>query len=426
MTVLSIARAALDTGPVCDNCLGRLFADRSFGLGNGERGFGLRVGRALEDDADFDPPAEDCWVCESECDRFAWWARQAISQSRGFEFATYQVGCKVPPLLAENDDLLREDIGLDTEAGEPFKREFNREVGKRIGEETGTMVDFDRPDVLFVCDLASDTVEMNVNSACIYGRYRKLERDIPQTEWPCRECHETGIKRGEECEGCDGTGYRYDRSVEELTCPVILEAMDGTEAVFHGAGREDVDALMTGTGRPFVIEVKTPRRRSVDVEELEADINEYADDAVEVTDLRRATHEMIERVKEHDASKTYRATVSFEDTIEPAELTAAVRELDGTTIEQETPHRVSHRRAAKVRTREVYEISGELEDESTARIDIHGEGGLYVKELISGDKGRTQPSLAGLLGVGASVTALDVLRVEGEDEPFEQAEFFHE
>jgi tRNA pseudouridine synthase 10 len=51
-------------------------------------------------------------------------------------------------------------------------------------------------------------------------------------------------------------------------------------------------------------------------------------------------------------------------------------------------------------------------------VDVHGEGGLYVKELVSGDDGRTEPSLAGLLGVEATVTALDVLTVEGEDEPF--------
>jgi tRNA pseudouridine synthase 10 len=31
-----------------------------------------------------------------------------------------------------------------------------------------------------------------------------------------------------------------------------------------------------------------------------------------------------------------------------------------------------------------------------------------------------------MLGVGAAVTALDVLAVEGEDEPFEREEFFRD
>jgi len=41
-------------------------------------------------------------------------------------------------------------------------------------------------------------------------------------------------------------------------------------------------------------------------------------------------------------------------------------------------------------------------------------------------RGRTEPSLSGELGVDAVVTALDVLDVEGEEESFEQPEFFRE
>ena len=424
MELLEIARRALASGPICDPCLGRLVADRSFGLTNRERGTGLRTTVALADDTDFDPPETECWVCEGECDRYDWWADQAVGLVHGYEFDSYQVGSKVGPLLEENDRLLREDVGLDPAAGELLKSEFNREVGKRFGDRTGTEVDFERPDVLLLCDLATDEIELQVNSAFVYGRYRKLERDIPQTEWPCRECNGTGIDRDEQCAGCDGTGYRYDESVEQLTAPVVEEAMDGTESVFHGAGREDVDAVMRGGGRPFVIEVKEPRSRHVDPARLETEINEFADGTVEVQRLRLATHEMVERVKEHDASKTYSMRIEFAEPVDEGAFAAAVGELDGATISQDTPQRVSHRRAAKTRTREVYDISGELDDDRTATVEVHGEGGLYVKELVSSDEGRTRPSLAGELGVGATVTALDVLSVEGEDEPFEQPEFF--
>ncbi|MFB6179096.1 MAG: tRNA pseudouridine(54/55) synthase Pus10 [Halorientalis sp.] len=432
MTVLETARRAIDTGPLCDACLGRLVADRSFGLTNGERGRSLRVTVALEDDdpiADLEPD-DACWVCEGESDRYDEWAERAAHRLGEFDFATYQTGTKVPPLLAENDHLLREDVGLDEDAGEPLKAELNREVGKRLGRLTDTEVDFERPDVLVLLDLATDELEVQINSAFVYGRYRKLERDIPQTKWPCNECHGTGLKRGATCEGCGGSGFRYDESVEQLSAPVVLDAMDGEEAVFHGAGREDVDALMLGSGRPFVIEVKEPRTRDVDPDELEAEINEFADGKVEVEGLRLATHDMVERVKEHDASKTYRMAVEFDDPVSAEDLDATLDDLDGATIHQDTPQRVTHRRADITRTREVYDIEGELDGDSDPReathatIEVHGEGGLYVKELVSGDEGRTDPSLSGLLGVGAVVTALDVLTVEGETEPFALPEFF--
>ncbi|MEF8883191.1 MAG: tRNA pseudouridine(54/55) synthase Pus10, partial [Halapricum sp.] len=236
MTVLDIARDALATGPLCDACLGRLVADRSFGLSNAERGRALRTAVALEDDEPYEEP-DDCWVCEGECDRLDIWTERAVQAVAEYDFDTYQVGTRVPPMLEENDILLREDVGLAEDAGERLKSELNREVGKRFGREVGAEVDFERPDIQLLLDLGTDEVELQVNSAFVYGRYKKLERDIPQTKWPCNECGGTGLKRGAECPGCDGTGFRYDESVEQLTAPPVVEAYAGESATFHGAGR---------------------------------------------------------------------------------------------------------------------------------------------------------------------------------------------
>ncbi|SDZ94196.1 tRNA pseudouridine synthase 10 [Haloplanus vescus] len=425
MSLLDDARQLAATGPVCDACLGRVFADRSFGLTNAERGRSLRVAAALDDDEPFDPvDTEDCWVCEGRCAAFDDWAERAAESVTDIEFDTYQVGTRTPPLVEENERMLREEIGADADAGELFKSEFNREVGKLVGRLTDTEVDFQRPDVQFLIDFDADRVETEINSAFVYGRYRKLERDIPQTEWPCRECDGSGRQGSQPCDHCGGSGYLYDDSVEGFVAPLVEDVMDGVDAVFHGAGREDVDALMLGTGRPFVVEVKEPRRRAIDTDRLEDDINAFADGAVEVEGLRRAAYDMVERVKRLDASKTYRAVVEFDDPIDADALDDALAKLDGATIEQYTPQRVDHRRANLTRTREVYAASGELDDDQHATVEIHGAGGLYIKELISGDDGRTEPSLADLLGVGARVTALDVLAVEGEDEPFADEDYF--
>ena len=134
--------------------------------------------------------------------------------------------------------------------------------------------------------------------------------------------------------------------------------------------------------------------------------------------LAFVTHEMIARVKQHDATKTYRATVAFAESVTEAALDAALADLDGATVDQRTPTRVDHRRADTVRERAVLSLDGALTDERSAVVDVHGEGGLYIKELMSGDGGRTEPSLAGLLGVDVTVDTLDVLDVEGVDEPF--------
>jgi tRNA pseudouridine synthase 10 len=287
-------------------------------------------------------------------------------------------------------------------------------------------VDFERPDVLALLNVERGDVDVQVNPAFVYGRYRKLERGIPQTEWPCRECGGAGEQFGEDgpepCEYCEGTGYLYDRSVEELIAPHVRAAMDGDSAVFHGAGREDVDAKMLGTGRPFVVEVKRPLAREPAVADLQERINDAAGGAVEVEGLRLATHEMVERVKELDARKRYRAAVTFEEPVAADSLSEAAAALEGTTVEQRTPRRVAHRRSDLVRERTVHAVAVGREDDHHATVTVAGEGGLYIKELVSGDEGRTEPSLAGLLGVGAAVDSLDVTAVEGE-EPFAEESY---
>jgi tRNA pseudouridine synthase 10 len=49
-------------------------------------------------------------------------------------------------------------------------------------------------------------------------------------------------------------------------------------------------------------------------------------------------------------------------------------------------------------------------------VEVVGEAGLYIKELVSGDSGRTQPSLAQILGRTARVVSLDVVLVKTANE----------
>ena len=427
MDLLAAARRVLAEAPVCDSCLGRPFADRSHGLTVAERGRALRVAVALADDEPFEAPDPGaCWVCEGLCARFDAWAERAAAALDGFALETYQVGTRLPPLLEENERLLRQAADLPADAGEALKAEVNREVGKRVGAALDLEVDFERPDAVVLLDVDADLVEPQINPAFVYGRYRKLERGLPQTEWPCRECGGAGRRDGDDCEHCGGTGRLYAESVEQLVAPHVRAAMDGVDATFHGAGREDVDARMLGTGRPFVVEVAHPTDRFPDVAALEATVNEAAAGRVEVEGLRLATYEMVERVKELPASKTYRVAVTFDAPVDEAAFRDALEALDGATVEQRTPERVSHRRAEKVRTRRVRAVDGDLEGPTAATLEVRGEGGLYVKELVHGDGGRTEPSLAGLLGVDAAVEALDVVAVEADEGAFDDPAFLRE
>jgi tRNA pseudouridine synthase 10 len=327
----------------------------------------------------------------------------------GWEFSTYLIGTRVPTRITQADEALRARYALDPSWAEPFKQAFNRAVGKDLGillEKQGraAMVDFLEPNITLHIDLEDDWLTFRVNPLFIYGRYRKLARGIPQTHWPCRSC------QGHGCPHCNHTGKQYPESVEELIADPILAATEGRGAHLHGAGREDIDARMLGNGRPFVLEILEPHRREIDLPTLERAINESAARKVEVAQLRPVSRGLVARVKETKAEKIYQASVAFERPIAPEELTRALTGL-ARMIEQRTPQRVSHRRPDRVRQRRVLELKGCLIGERQASLKIRCEGGLYIKELISGDAGRTEPSLAALSGTAAEVTELDVLAV---------------
>ncbi len=404
--VLRTAREILAVGPICDACLGASFGRLGHGRTNEERGAALRV--VLELSGHRSEPGV-CWVCQGTFARAGEWAARARDLVADMEFATYLFAVRAPLRWQEAEALLVERFRLEHE--EPQKHAWNRTVGKAfealIGHGT---VDFEDPDVKLTVDLEADHVGCQIASLFVYGRYRKLARGIPQTHWPCRRC------KGQGCEACGGTGKQYAESVEEILAGPFVRAARGEGAVLHGAGREDIDARMLGTGRPFVLEILAPRVRSIDLAACAREANERAAGKVETSDVRGVRRDAVRWVKDLVAEKTYRAVVEFGSPMPADRVHGAVRALVG-PVNQRTPRRVAHRRADLVRTRTLHSASATLLGERGAELLLRTDGGMYVKELVSGDDGRTEPSLAGLLATSARVTELDVLDIACPDVP---------
>ena len=191
-------------------------------------------------------------------------------------------------------------------------------------------------------DVLTLTVDIDVRSLYVYGRYRKLERGIPQTRWPCRAC------KGRGCERCDHTGLQYKRSVQDLIGNPMLDIFEGKEHAFHGMGREDIDVRCLGRGRPFVLEIKEPKRRSFNAEKLADIINQSAEGSVEVSSIRPSNRSEVVRIKDTPAEKSY--TIRF--TLEPmneaeyAVLTAPV-DMTNEDVQERSTKRRRQRRGDK-------------------------------------------------------------------------------
>lgn len=388
---------------ICDFCLGRVFAKIGIETSNKTRGELVRTLLSIDDKTE----SEDCWVCDGVSDNVEMFAKLVVRNISEWEFDTYLIGSKFDSEIVEKEETLWSEF--TGEYSEPIKSEFNREVGKQVYDLVKKEVSFSKPDIVAIVDTRYDSVDLQISSLYIYGRYRKLIRGIPQTRWPCRAC------LGKGCERCNNTGKMYQTSVEEIIAHEVMKDSSGSDHKFHGMGREDVDAKMLGRGRPFVLEIRKPKKRSLPLQEIENRINK-SENGVEVTSFRPSNNEEIVALKEATPDKKYRITISLNDTVTEEKLKEVVLSLGGKTIAQKTPTRVLHRRADKTRFREIKNFELCVFSLPKVVLEVTAQTGTYVKELIHGDDGRTVPSLAGELEVGCTVDELDVLDILDDEQ----------
>lgn len=382
-------------GRICKHCLGRMLSKTIEGEDNVSRAESLNI----------ELNENECIICGNVFNKIDDELFNKIYDKFDFlkvEFDSFVVGSRIDNEIKQRDEEFIKELNLDVE---PIKKEINRIIGKKLENELKKEVNFEKQDIIVNVNLIKNPkVRIQINPIFIEGKYNKLVRGIPQTKWPCRKC------KGRGCEECNFTGKQYPCSVEELISEHILKATNGYEAKFHGAGREDIDVLMLGSGRPFVLEIKEPKIRKIDLNNLEKEINDINRGKTQYHNLKFTNRNRKAEIKvsSPDAYKIYNALVECDSPYDKDKL-AILSELN--EIHQQTPIRVSHRRADKVRIKHVLDLSCEVIDETHFEMTIKTEGGLYIKELISGDEGRSQPNVADKLGVKAFCKQLDVIEV---------------
>ena len=129
--------------------------------------------------------------------------------------------------------------------------------------------------------------------------------------------------------------------------------------------------------------------------------------------VRSAGPDDVVRVKSASPEKSYRVTVI--GAVPDGALDRVLPQVLERPIDQRTPTRVAHRRSDKVRPRWIRSVRLVESGPGRFTLDLRAEAGTYIKEWVEGDGGRTDPSLAGRLGVPLKVESLDVLDIHDRD-----------
>ncbi len=422
------SREILKNYPLCDHCLGRLFAKMGLELGNDERGKAIKTLLSMHLHVDHrngnisreelkryainagDPitrlyskiyneevKTNKCYICENKINRqyFNKHAEEIYKILKEYDASTFLIGVSLPQDVSLRELEVASNLNLET--SESIKNEIKREVGKIIKNKYGLEPDFTYPDVVVVINYSNERYNIVVNPLLFHGVYWKRGRNISHTVWIGRR----GVKE-------------YPYSIEEFLNDNLNKLFNSEKIVHHASGREDVDARMLGTGRPLVVEIKKPRRRKVTLEELNKILHKQL---IEVCLTGKSSHSIIEYLKGEGSKKIkiYKLLFYTEKPIEESIIKRIELEFKNRIINQRTPTRILRRKKDYLRKRRVYELKVRKIHDQVYEAIIKCDGGLYVKELVHCDNGRTSPCFSEILGARAYPLELDVIGIEIDD-----------
>ena len=436
---------------ICFHCLGRMFSLLGTDTTNYDRGKSLllvmtmekhraylsqkdnydnasQILKLLAENAKFTPAqsvlekegieynkpdfTEKCYLCNDIFNDTDVYAKRAEDYLKNVEFSNFLIGTALDAQIINKEDNFKATHNL-LEA-ESFKNHFNREVGKELSLILSKPAEFRMPDITLIYSIkfGSFDITMLLRSIFIYGRYNKFVRGIPQTHWDCRSC------RGKGCESCKFTGKQYPTSVEELMSPKFVSEAKADGSKFHGAGREDIDVKMLGTGRPFVLELINPKVRTLDLKKIQNKVNKSNKRKIKINDLQYSSKERVKNLKlsAENTKKVYNAIVISKEAISKSQFDVLLKKLkivyEKQNLQQRTPIRVSHRRADKIREKKIFRVEGKFVKPIVSEFIVEAQGGTYIKELISGDDGRTTPSFSDIFGFSLECKKLDVIQIK--------------
>jgi len=306
-----------------------------------------------------------------------------------FEVESFLLGCRFPESLSDDGRAM-------------LKKDVQPLIVNKTAEALEAKPNFEKFDVEILVNFNQDLIFIRVVPIYVIGKYNKYSREISQTVHFCFKC------KGKGCSNCGKTGLLTKESVQSIISAHAVKAFGASEMKFHGAGREDKDVRMLGSGRKFVMELVEPKKRKIDLGKLEKEINKAEKKRVEVHELKESSKEKVAKIKAETSSKLYEAIVECGGLDEKKLAGLNGKKLD---VVQRTPNRVKARRADLNRERKAEIVEVKKIKKNKFKIQIKADSGLYIKEFISGDEDRTNPSVSGLLDEKCECVELDVLEI---------------
>jgi len=411
--LIDLVEKILRKYPLCDNCLGRLFASLGRGLTNDLRGRSLKTVLLMDLFRRYyseDPKklseelkifarnggepftsslkilsgeeieTEKCFICRSEIKRFIEDFSDRVSEIlREKNIDRFILGVKMPKDYSEREETVAREYGIIY--WESIKKELKREIGKNVLRR-GFKPDFDDPNVVLTIDVGTGAIVISYPSAIYMIKVWKNERGHL-------------IK---------GSKDSLENMIKEK-----LALYEPSEVRIHLVARDSRRYRILGNGVVAILEIHSPRRGKPSVKDLNEIIGKIP--PFEVKILSRINRRDIEEINTKFSRLIYEIKISSDEDVDEDLLRKIIDEYkNGILITQKTPTRLLERGYPDVMRRSIVNIlEHKILSSNRFIMKISADKRIYIEEFIKGDNDRTTPSLSQLLNKKLDIEEIDII-----------------
>lgn len=328
------------------------------------------------------PEPRVCFICGGVSDKLKDIASKIVDTVSSYEFHSFVLGINIPGWVSEREDIVRSLS--NSMYCESLKSEFSRELGKLLSSILGVRFDPSRPDMNIVVDPFSLSIDISPTPLYLAGRFRKLKSDLPIRSRVCRAC------MGRGCDLCMGLGAR-EVSVEHILRRVSVELYECESVKLHTPIDDGRDRVVLGSGRIFVLEIRKPRRRSIDLDLFKERLNPMSEGLIDVDNISYVDRGFIRRMKSILEPESYILLLKpLESTSISPEVVEYFKSMEGLKVKQKYP-------GFKVRVKSISKVSIEVRHDGIVELRFTSSEPLHTKSFIEGGRD-TKPTVKDITG----------------------------
>ncbi len=327
-----------------------------------------------------------CFICGGLTTRLNEIGSDVLRKLEGYEFRTFSVGLSLPEGMQEREDQLRAEYKL--KGGETVKAWLSRGLSDKIARSLRKVVDKLHPDLLVLVDLDVSGIKLHARPLFIYGRYTKPS-GVAQRKTFCTSCG------GDGCGVCDYSGYETKATIESIVQKRLGGLLSSDNMRFTWIGTEDAESTVYKPGRPFLVEVKNPKKRGVP----RGFVSRTGMGQVRLNSLKSLPSRPL---KLPNFRFRTRVAIESSERISVEDLVKLSKQMRNVVVEFLRP-------GEKPVYKKVYRVKAKVAGSGIlAEIDL--DGGLPVKRLVNGDL--VSPSISEVLKADLKCRKFDILKVQ--------------